>query len=313
MRVIPAIDLMGGRCVRLVKGEKRNVISYGRSPEDVAVGYMAKGARIIHVVDLDGAFTGEMKNLPIIASLASRFPIQVGGGIRSEDMIDKLLAVGVKKVVVSTILMKDKELAARLKKKYYGRLVGSLDFKDGKLGYAGWTRQSGLSFEEVAEGLAEIVVTDTSRDGTFGGPNLELLKSLRARCGARMVAAGGIRGESDLKALAGMCMDGAIVGRALLENRMLPDGFWISASGLCRRIIPCLDVKEGRVVKGVNFVSLRDAGDPAALARAYYEAGADELVFLDISASVEGRRTMVDVVRRVAREVFIPLTVGGGI
>src|ERR1700752_1275930 len=79
------------------------------------------------------------------------------------------------------------------------------------------------------------------------------------------------------------------------------------------RVIPCLDVDAGRVVKGVNFVNLRDAGDPVELAAAYDAAGADELVFLDVTASVDGRTTMLDVVRRTAETVFIPLTVGGGV
>src|SRR6476659_8128987 len=82
---------------------------------------------------------------------------------------------------------------------------------------------------------------------------------------------------------------------------------------LTARIIPCLDVKDGRVVKGVNFLDLRDAGDPVAVARRYEDEGADELVFLDISASHEGRQIMIDVVRRVSEEIFMPFTVGGGI
>src|SRR5512147_1625050 len=83
--------------------------------------------------------------------------------------------------------------------------------------------------------------------------------------------------------------------------------------GLAKRIIPCLDVHAGRVVKGVNFVQLRDAGDPVEIARRYGEAGADELAFLDITASSDARDTIVDVIERVADEVFIPLTVGGGV
>ncbi len=82
---------------------------------------------------------------------------------------------------------------------------------------------------------------------------------------------------------------------------------------LAKRIIPCLDVSGGRVVKGTNFVNLRDAGDPVELAKLYDQAGADELVFLDITASSDGRKTMIDVVRRTAEQVFIPFTVGGGI
>ena len=85
------------------------------------------------------------------------------------------------------------------------------------------------------------------------------------------------------------------------------------SGGLAKRIIPCLDVKDGQTVKGTNFVNLRSAGDPVELGRAYSEAGADELVFLDITASAEGRRTFTDVVTRVAREINIPFTVGGGV
>ena len=82
---------------------------------------------------------------------------------------------------------------------------------------------------------------------------------------------------------------------------------------LTKRIIPCLDVKDGQVVKGIHFLGLKEVGDPVSLAKKYYEDGADELVFLDISATIEKRKTMVDVVRRVAKEIFIPFTVGGGI
>src|SRR3989339_811213 len=82
---------------------------------------------------------------------------------------------------------------------------------------------------------------------------------------------------------------------------------------LTKRIIPCLDVKNGRVVKGINFLNLRDVADPVELAKAYYDQGADELTFLDISASVEGRKTAVDMARKVAREISIPFTIGGGI
>ena len=82
---------------------------------------------------------------------------------------------------------------------------------------------------------------------------------------------------------------------------------------LAKRIIPCLDVKEGRVVKGVNFINLKDAGDPVEIAKGYSDLGADEIVFLDITASHEGRGTIIDVVKRTAEVVFVPLTVGGGI
>src|SRR6059058_589911 len=100
-----------------------------------------------------------------------------------------------------------------------------------------------------------------------------------------------------------------------LRNRNAPGRacFVLHRGMLTKRIIPCLDVDRGRVVKGVNFLRLRDAGDPVEVARRYEEDGADELVFLDISASHEGREIMLDVVRRVSEEIFMPFTVGGGI
>jgi phosphoribosylformimino-5-aminoimidazole carboxamide ribotide isomerase len=220
MIIIPAIDLMGGKCVRLIKGERERKIEYKESAMEVAEKYMGMGARIIHMVDLDGAFSGRMENAEIIKGVAKRFPVQVGGGIRDEGSIKEMLGAGVKKVIVSTLLMKERELAEKLKEKYCGKLIGSLDFKDGKLSYAGWTRQSELSFEEVVEGLGEIVVTDTSRDGTYEGPNIELLKELKGRCDARIISAGGVRDEKDLFALSRTGIYGAIAGRAFLEGRI---------------------------------------------------------------------------------------------
>lgn len=231
MIIIPAIDLMGGECVRLVRGERENKITYGKSPVYVAQGYMGMGARIIHVVDLDGAFTGEMKNIGIIRELAREFPIQVGGGIRSEGKVAEVLGLGVKKVIVSTLLMKGPELAEKLKKEYRGRLVGSFDFKDGKLSYAGWTQKSELSFEEVSAGLDEIVVTDTSRDGTYLGPNLELLRELKGRCNARIVSAGGVRNAQDLVELSKIGIYGAIAGRAFLEDKVELGGMGLEIGG----------------------------------------------------------------------------------
>lgn len=226
MRVIPSIDLMDGKCVRLVRGEKRSAIAYDKDPIAIANEYIQNGAALIHVVDLDGAFTGGMKNLGIIRQLAKRFTIQVGGGIRSEERIKQLLELGATKAVVSTLLFKDPTGASRLREKYRGNVIGSLDFKNGRLCYAGWTETSNSSFEQVAEGLEEIIVTDVERDGTLTGPNLELLRCLKTRCKARLIAAGGIRDIPDLFELKRIGMDGAIVGKAFLENRIkLRNGF----------------------------------------------------------------------------------------
>jgi phosphoribosylformimino-5-aminoimidazole carboxamide ribotide isomerase len=232
MLIIPAIDLMNGKCVRLIKGEKANVISYAKTPMEVAEEYVSFGAGLLHVVDLDGAFTGEMKNLDIIKQLAKKFTIQVGGGVRSEKTITNLLDLGVSRVVASTLLLKDRSEAEKLKEKYFGKLLGSFDFKNGKLSYAGWTKTSELLFEEVVEGLPEIIATDTSRDGTFLGPNLELLETLVSKCRKRtkIISAGGVSGSEDLAKLEKAGIAGAIVGRAFLDGKLkFENGLFIGA------------------------------------------------------------------------------------
>ncbi|MDO8553669.1 MAG: 1-(5-phosphoribosyl)-5-[(5-phosphoribosylamino)methylideneamino] imidazole-4-carboxamide isomerase [Candidatus Micrarchaeota archaeon] len=226
MRVIPSIDIMDGKCVRLVRGEKSSSIAYEKSPLETAEEYDKYGAKLIHIVDLDGAFIGDMKNLELIKQIAKRFPIQVGGGIRDERKIEQLLALGVQKVVVSTLLLKDQDLASKIKEKYYGKLVGSFDFNQGRLSYAGWVKQSNISFENAVTGLEEVIVTDIERDGTFNGPNLDLLRSLKIRCKSKMISAGGVKDILNIFELRKIGMDGVIIGKAFLENKInLKDGF----------------------------------------------------------------------------------------
>ena len=192
----------------------------------------------------------------------------------------------------------------------------------------GWTKEGGDLYETLArldaEGCARYVVTDVNKDGMLQGPNLELLRDVCAATSAPVVASGGVSTLDDIRALMSLVsegVEGAIVGTALYEGRFTLAGRAGADQGLRRergvtlavRVIPCLDVDGGRVVKGINFQELRDAGDPVELARLYDAEGADELTFLDISASHEGRATTMEVVSRCAEEVFIPLTVGGGV
>ena len=185
----------------------------------------------------------------------------------------------------------------------------------------GWLESGGLDLDEAlrrleALSLAGVVVTDIDRDGTGAGPDLAGLEHVLGVDGAPGVASGGVAGASDLAELArleagGRRLDGSIVGRALLVGRALDRGGGSRMRAV--RVIPCLDVDAGRVVKGVEFKGLRDAGDPVELAARYDAEGADELVLLDITASSDDRATMLQVVERAAEQVFIPLTVGGGV
>ena len=200
-----------------------------------------------------------------------------------------------------------------------------LDVRGRTLAARGWTRDGGDLYDVLArldaEGCARYVVTDVNKDGMLQGPNLDLLRAVCAATDRPVVASGGITELADLEALMGLVADGvegAIVGTALYEGRFtLEDALALTRPAtrmsLAVRVIPCLDVDAGRVVKGINFQELRDAGDPVELAKVYDAEGADELTFLDISASHEGRATTMEIVSRTAEQVFIPLTVGGGV
>ena len=203
-----------------------------------------------------------------------------------------------------------------------------LDGRQGVAAVHGWVDDAAVSVLDVLDrfedaGVDAVVVTEITRDGTLEGPDLDGLRAALERTTMPVIASGGVGTLDDLDALAGLEVDGrrlagVIVGQGALRGP-LPGGRGHVRARLgvgrvrTARVIPCLDVTDGRVVKGVNFVGLRDAGDPVELAARYDAEGADELVFLDITASSDGRDTMVDVARRTAEEVFIPFTIGGGI
>ncbi len=229
-----------------------------------------------------------------------------------------------RRVVVGTAAVDDPDWVRRLAARHPGRVAVGLDARGREVAVRGWTEGSGRDLVEVARqfddaGVAALVVTEIGRDGTLDGPALDQLSDVLAATTVDVVASGGVGSLDDLRALAALEVDGrrlagAIVGRALYEGAFpLADAVAGGRRCVVVRVIPCLDVDAGRVVKGVNFVDLRDAGDPVELAARYDAEGADELVFLDITASSDARDTMVDVVRRTAEQVFIPFTVGGGI
>ena len=216
------------------------------------------------------------------------------------------------------------------------KIAVGLDVRGTTLAARGWTQEGGDLWETMArldaDGCARYVVTDVHRDGTLTGPNLQLLRDVCARTDAAVVASGGVSSLDDLRAIAALGdgrgrdrRQGALRGAFTLPEalaavssdlrtaRILGPSDQDNDMSVAVRVIPCLDVDAGRVVKGVNFVGLRDAGDPVELARRYDEQGADELTFLDITASSGERETTYEVVRRTAEQVFIPLTVGGGV
>lgn len=224
MEVLPAIDLLGDEAVRLHQGDYGRVTGFG-APEELVARFAAEGARWIHVVDLDGARTGRVRPDVVRALVQTAEPasVQASGGVRSVADARALLDAGAERVVVGTAAFGGalEEFVSALGE----RLVVALDVRDGVVRTAGWTESTGLAVDEaidicVAAGVHRILCTGIDRDGTLGGPDVELVRRVVARSGLRVLAAGGIRDEGDLDALEAARAEGAIVGRALLEGRI---------------------------------------------------------------------------------------------
>jgi phosphoribosylformimino-5-aminoimidazole carboxamide ribotide isomerase len=222
MEVIPAIDLLGDGAVRLLQGDYDCVTAYGE-PTALAARFAAAGARWIHVVDLDGARAGKLRPGVVggVARAASPARAQASGGIRSVADAEALLAAGASRVVVGTAAW---SLLDELVSSLGDRLVVALDVRDGVVHTRGWT-ESGLDLDDaigrcVGAGVRRLLCTAIERDGTLGGPDVDLVSRVVASSGVPVLAAGGIRADADLDALESAGAEGAIVGRALLEGRI---------------------------------------------------------------------------------------------
>ena len=320
MDLLPAIDLRHGRAVRLRQGDASRETVYAGDPVALAAAYRDAGVRRVHVVDLDAAFS-EPPQRALVERMAALLPVQLGGGLRDRESIAWALAAGCERLVIGSLVARDPERFRDFAFEHPGKLVPALDVEAGEVRIAGWREGTRRTLAELCALLCglpcpAVLVTDVERDGMLTGPNFELTSGVARDSGLPALLSGGIRSLADLEKAAGMPeIAGVIVGRALYEGAFTVEEALqaVRKSHLARRIIPCLDVKDGRVVKGVRFENLTDQGDPAEAALRYAEQGADEIVFLDITAAPEERDTDVGWVRRTAEQVFIPLTVGGGV
>lgn len=321
MDVIASLDLLGGRAVRLTRGNFATAKTYG-DPETVldSLG-VARGARL-HVVDLEGSRSGRPIETETVRRLARHdLRMQVGGGIRSVADARMWIDCGAEKVVIGTVAADAPGvLRAIVDDLGAQRVIAAVDVRDGAVRVDGWEREARAPIHEVLRtierlGIEEVLITDISRDGALRGPSFALYRSLRTKL--RVIASGGVSTLGDVVSLGRIPQVGAcVIGKALVERRIsLPAAVARAATpnAIPERVIPCLDVRDGRVVKGVRFEDIRDAGDPVECARRYEAEGADELVILDISATDANRETALDVVHHVAMGIFIPLTVGGGV
>ncbi len=220
MKIFPAIDIIEGRAVRLYKGDYGRKTEYG-SPLDIARSFKNSGAKYIHIVDLDGAKSGETPNIELISQIAAETGmfVEVGGGIRSLEVIKKYLGAGVSRVILGTAAVTNPELLKEAVLLYSNKIAVGADILDGKVKIKGWIDDSGLEPDEflkciAATGVKSVICTDISRDGAMTGPNIDLYKSLMNKYSLAFTASGGMSCIGDLERLSEIGMDSAIIGKA---------------------------------------------------------------------------------------------------
>jgi phosphoribosylformimino-5-aminoimidazole carboxamide ribotide isomerase len=231
MELWPAIDLRGGRCVRLLQGDYDRETVFGEDPVAMAREFVAQGARRLHIVDLDGAKAGAPVQADLVGRMvqAAGVPCQLGGGIRSRDTAAAYLAAGVQRVVLGSIAIERPELLDALATEFPGRIVLGLDARDGRVAVRGWLETSPLLAVEVAKRhaqlpLAGIVYTDIAKDGMLSGPNLDALGGMMAAVQLPVVASGGVSNAADIRHVAAIGAAGCIVGKALYAGAVtLPE------------------------------------------------------------------------------------------
>ena len=229
MEVIPAIDLKGGKCVRLFQGKADRETVYYENPLEVALMWEQKGARRLHMVDLDGAFQGSPQNKAVIKEIASalQIPIQMGGGIRKEETVEELLSLGISRVIIGTAAVDNPGLVERLVETYGEKIMVGVDAQDGLVAVKGWVEASTLKALDLVKqmeqlGIKEVVYTDISRDGTLQGPNFDSTREIAENTGLKIIASGGVSSLEDIKKakeLEGVGISGIIVGQALYTEK----------------------------------------------------------------------------------------------
>jgi phosphoribosylformimino-5-aminoimidazole carboxamide ribotide isomerase len=239
--VIPAIDLKDGKCVRLLQGRKEDVTVYSDDPASMARHWEEQGAELLHVVDLDGAFTGEQKNFDKIRAIreAIDIPVELGGGIRDIERIDTLINLGVNRTIIGTSAASNPDMVREACEKYPGQVIVGIDAKEGKVAVKGWVEVTELDALEFAKhmesvGAACIIYTDISRDGMLTGPNVEAMAKMVESLDIPVIASGGVSKLDDIKSLMHIPdVWGVITGKALYSGSMnLKDAIKITKENL---------------------------------------------------------------------------------
>ncbi|AET66427.1 phosphoribosylformimino-5-aminoimidazole carboxamide ribotide isomerase [Desulfosporosinus orientis DSM 765] len=247
MKLFPAIDLKEGKAVRLIQGRMEESTIYGDNPADIARDFEQQGAEYLHIVDLNGAFSGKPVNDETIRQIVKgvSLKIQVGGGIRTMDRISELLELGVDRVILGTVAVKNPELVAEAARRYGRQVMVGIDAKDGLVAVQGWAERTEMRAVDLgkamkAVGIQSVVFTDIARDGMLQGPNIESTVQMAAETGLSVIASGGISTLADLRdvqaeVLKGAAIEGAITGKALYSGAFTLQEALEAASGKVRR------------------------------------------------------------------------------
>lgn len=227
MQIWPAIDLRGGKCVRLQQGDYNRETVFGDDPAAMARHWTAQGAEFLHLVDLDGARDGRPTNLPAIRAIveAVDVPCELGGGVRDEETIGSLLELGVARLVIGTKALAEPDWFRSMCRRFPDRLVLGIDARDRRVATEGWLETSESLATDLAvnyqdEPLAALIYTDIATDGMLAGPNLAAMQEMRSAVNLPVIASGGVTSAADVSALAGLRLAGCIIGRALYEGKL---------------------------------------------------------------------------------------------
>jgi phosphoribosylformimino-5-aminoimidazole carboxamide ribotide isomerase len=228
MEIIPAVDIKGGKCVRLYQGDYRQETVFSEDPVAVAREWHAQGASRLHLVDLDGAANGEPRNIAVVEAIVKyvNLPVQLGGGIRDEATVAKLLAIGINRVILGTVAVEKPKLVERLCQKYGDAIIVGIDSRDGYVATHGWEKGTEVTALELGRSMADVgvrrlIYTDIKRDGTLTEPGFEAIADMVKSVDLPIIAAGGISALDHLRKLANLGVEGAIVGRALYTGDLI--------------------------------------------------------------------------------------------
>lgn len=221
MIILPAIDLFDKKCVRLLKGDYNKMEVYSEHPESIAEDFAKSGAKNIHIVDLEGAKTGETPNINVVKSIINSTDLkaEIGGGIRSLNVIESYLNAGATRVILGTAAVQNLDFVRKAVSDFGESIAVGIDIKDGYVAIKGWTEKSQYKYDEFCDimqniGVKAMICTDISKDGAMQGTNHQLYERLSKDCNMNIIASGGVSSIEDVKKLAKLDIYGAIIGKA---------------------------------------------------------------------------------------------------